>query len=210
MTTGSLLIGRSPVCDWVLPDPDRVVSGRHCRIDSETNRFVLTDLSTNGTFVDEASEPLGPGAHVTLRDGQALRLGDARVLVQLTGAASSVSSAPETEAQSALIADDWFASPGTSSAASPVGPDFGELLTLELAEPALQGVAVPAFAGEPPPSLASLCEGLSGRDVLAALEEVAARWEPELAARLKRDLAFRLDLAQRQDPAFRDREAGGA
>ena len=45
-------IGRSADNDWVLPDPERFVSSRHAVIESHGPEFVLTDTSTNGTFIN--------------------------------------------------------------------------------------------------------------------------------------------------------------
>lgn len=204
LSAGSLLIGRSPVCDWVLPDPERVVSGRHCRIDAEPNRFVLTDLSTNGVFLGEAGEPLGPGGVAELRDGQMLRLGDARILVALSG---ETGEAPGAQADS-LIADDWFAPAAaveapmpisvpavTAGTTAPVIPDFDDLLVEELTAPMMPASALPAMPAAPfepfasEPAAPFLPEAPSGAEVMAALDEALVFWEPEAAARLRADLA---------------------
>ncbi len=214
LSGGSLLIGRSPVCGWVLPDPDRVVSGRHCRIDSETDRFVLTDMSTNGVFLGEASEPLGFGVTAELTDGQVLRLGDARILVQVSAPSEPVPIAAPAAVPEGVIADDWFAPSGDAgsfSAAAPAIPDFDDLFAEELAAPgaAVAGMPIPHVT-EPPPGLAFLADAASGRDVLAALDEVIARWEPEPAARLREEMAAVLLMRLGSREAGNVREAGGA
>jgi type VI secretion system protein len=38
LTTGSLSIGRSAGNDWVLPDPERLVSKTHCIVAAENGR----------------------------------------------------------------------------------------------------------------------------------------------------------------------------
>ncbi len=48
MNQGSMAIGRSSDNDWVLPDPERLVSSQHCVIQYEDGRYYLTDNSTNG------------------------------------------------------------------------------------------------------------------------------------------------------------------
>lgn len=78
---GSLVVGRSPTADWTLPDPERVVSKTHCRIDRDFSGFVVTDTSTNGVHVNE--EPVGFGLPRLLANGDVLRLGDAVVLVRI-------------------------------------------------------------------------------------------------------------------------------
>ncbi len=46
---GELLIGRSPECDLILPDPS--VSRKHARIVGTNFGFYIEDTSTNGTFI---------------------------------------------------------------------------------------------------------------------------------------------------------------
>jgi type VI secretion system protein ImpI len=47
-------IGRDQYLDWVLPDPTRFVSGKHCEVRYRESGFWLIDVSTNGTFVNGA------------------------------------------------------------------------------------------------------------------------------------------------------------
>jgi len=74
-TGTELSIGRAPENDWVLPDPDRVLSKRHCMLGFRAERWHLADLSSNGTFLNDAAEPLGQGRIAALNDGDRLRLG---------------------------------------------------------------------------------------------------------------------------------------
>jgi type VI secretion system FHA domain protein len=89
---GSLLIGRSPAADWVLPDPARIVSKNHCRIDRDFNGFTLTDTSTNGVTIN--GEPVGFGMPRQLGNGDVLLLGDVAILVHLEQAAPTISPQP--------------------------------------------------------------------------------------------------------------------
>ena len=59
-------IGRGSDNSWVLPDPNHYVSRRHAGIRWSGGRFLITDTSTNGVFVNGAA--LG-------RDGQARLVG---------------------------------------------------------------------------------------------------------------------------------------
>jgi type VI secretion system protein len=69
-------IGRSRDNDWTLPDPDRYLSGSHARVDFRAGSYVLVDVSSNGTYVNDAGEPLGKFHEYTLQDGDFLRLGN--------------------------------------------------------------------------------------------------------------------------------------
>lgn len=54
-----LFIGRSELCDWNLPDPERVISSKHAVIENQDGRLYIKDLSTNGLFINRNVEPLG-------------------------------------------------------------------------------------------------------------------------------------------------------
>jgi type VI secretion system protein len=84
LSTGTLSIGRAPGNDWVLPDPERHLSKTHCVISLENDRYVLTDLSTNGVHVNGASQPTSRDSRVVLTDGDEFRLGDYSITVAET------------------------------------------------------------------------------------------------------------------------------
>lgn len=69
-------IGRSLQSDWVLPDPDRFISGRHATIDCRSGSWYLADTSTNGVYLNGEHEPVGRGQPRRLYDGDRLRMGD--------------------------------------------------------------------------------------------------------------------------------------
>jgi type VI secretion system protein len=76
LAKGTLSIGRGADNDWVLPDPDRHLSKTHCVVSVENGRWVLTDLSTNGVFVNGARDPVGRDSRVILTDGDEFRIGE--------------------------------------------------------------------------------------------------------------------------------------
>jgi hypothetical protein len=59
-------IGRVKDNDWVLPDPERIISSRHAVVQFKGGGFYLTDTSANGTFLNGASEPIGNGNQVVM------------------------------------------------------------------------------------------------------------------------------------------------
>ena len=72
---GTLTLGRGPGNDWVLPDPERVLSKLHCRIDRSGDGFVLTDVSTNGVFMAGEMQPIGRGRSRALQGGDLVMMG---------------------------------------------------------------------------------------------------------------------------------------
>jgi type VI secretion system protein len=71
-----LSIGRGPDNDWVLPDPARIVGRLHCTISGEDGRFVLTDLSSNGIYMNGSQHSTARERRILLTDGDQFRLGD--------------------------------------------------------------------------------------------------------------------------------------
>ncbi len=69
-------IGRSLQNDWILPDPDRFISGRHAAIDFKGGIYYLVDTSSNGVYINNEMEPIGKGNPRRLFDGDTLRMGD--------------------------------------------------------------------------------------------------------------------------------------
>jgi len=78
-------IGRHAGNDWVLRDPERYVSGRHAAIEHRGGAWLLRDTSTNGTFVNDSDEALGPDRPHELSNGDRFRIGEYEIEVEITG-----------------------------------------------------------------------------------------------------------------------------
>jgi type VI secretion system protein len=76
-------VGRATDNDWILPDTERYLSGKHARIDFRAGAYVLVDTSSNGTYVNGAQVPLGKYHDYALKDGDYIRLGEYELLVSI-------------------------------------------------------------------------------------------------------------------------------
>src|SRR5450631_2651832 len=76
-------IGRGTDNAWILPDPERYLSGKHVRIDFRAGSYVLVDTSSNGTYVNSSQVPLGKYHDYVLKDGDYVRLGEYELLVSI-------------------------------------------------------------------------------------------------------------------------------
>jgi type VI secretion system protein len=76
-------VGRSTDNAWILPDPDRYLSGKHLRIDFRAGSYVLVDTSSNGTYINGAQVPLGKYHDYVLKDGDYIRIGEYELLVSI-------------------------------------------------------------------------------------------------------------------------------
>ena len=89
LSQGTLSIGRAPGNDWVLSDPDRQLSKTHCVIVAAGGHYLLTDLSTNGVFVNGATERIPRESQIELTDGDDFRIGEYVIRVAETEAGAS-------------------------------------------------------------------------------------------------------------------------
>jgi type VI secretion system protein len=83
MDMGVMAIGRGQENDWVLPDPERLVSQKHCVIQYKDGRYYLTDLSTNGVELVNAGIRLRRGNSEPLQDGEVIRIGEYEIRVRI-------------------------------------------------------------------------------------------------------------------------------
>ncbi len=83
-------IGRSLRNDWILPDPDRFISGSHAAIDFKGGIYYLIDTSTNGVYINKEADPIGNGNPRRLFDGDRLRMGDFKFSVSVDSGESLV------------------------------------------------------------------------------------------------------------------------
>ena len=72
---GEFSIGRGKDNQWVVADPDRHLSKKHCQFTYGVGEWEVQDLSTNGTFLNQSSDPIGKGASQKLRNGDRVKFG---------------------------------------------------------------------------------------------------------------------------------------
>jgi type VI secretion system protein ImpI/type VI secretion system protein len=83
VTGGEYRIGRGLDNDWILPDqPPRLLSKQHCRFEFRSGRWQITDVSTNGTFLNDETSPIGDKAR-PMCNGDRLALGAYEIEVEL-------------------------------------------------------------------------------------------------------------------------------
>lgn len=93
-------IGRDQYLDWVLPDSTRFISGKHCEIRYRDGKYWLSDVSTNGTFVNRSESRIdGP---YPLQNGDRIEIG--RYIIAVTVEPEAGSDRP-VEAMSSTAPD---------------------------------------------------------------------------------------------------------
>ena len=128
---GEYSIGRDPENDWVLPDPERGLSKRHCVLALRAGSWQVADLSTNGTFVNREGEPIGRGQVRELRDGDRLCFGAYEIEAHIeegepprrgAGAVGGPSFGRATATPQSFALDPFATPPGRAQTRS-FGPD---------------------------------------------------------------------------------------
>lgn len=186
----SMTIGRGDENDVVLPDPDRVLSKRHCAIEDHNGNIVVVDLSTNGTFLNYGKLALG-NLPTPLNNGDILTVGPYEIMVSFAEAgAQNTIAAPLDDgpvshgfAANAPSAADLLDAPGDggdflddllSGRDQPVGPggvkreepdDFDGLLPPLGEDDPMLAPPVDPFAGQ---GASSAMHSPSGQDHFAA------------------------------------------
>jgi len=149
-------IGRSSDNEWILPDPERYLSGKHARVDFRAGQYILVDTSSNGTYVNGAQVPLGKYHDYQLKDGDYIRLGEYELLVSID---KSNDFPPD---ESAIVAYDGGSpsSAAKKATANDLGADLDLSVLLETTdEPPTdsdsgirRGVATPGVAARGTPT----------------------------------------------------------
>ena len=154
-------IGRGKDNTWVLDDPERFLSSKHCQFSCENNQFTITDLSTNGTFYNGSSQPIGKGSSLPVYDGDTFALGDYVFSMSISDSVSSTDPFDSNMVSSSAALEDIFASPNSNNS------DFAQ-----------DGFMADPFTGAHDPGAESLFSASTEEtDPLAALDKAQGSGE---------------------------------
>jgi type VI secretion system protein len=118
-------IGRNRDNQWVLPDPQRFMSGTHCWLEERNGTWFLTDTSTNGVYLNGSDQRVEKNGSVAIADGDRIRLGDYELEVQINGNEAVSDARPSDGADPFHAPDrDVFAALQDSPAASDSSGSF--------------------------------------------------------------------------------------
>ncbi len=120
MSEDSAIVGRSKNNAWTLPDASNIVSSRHCEIRKQGDSYVLTDISTNGTFLNGAAQRMTEER--VIKPDDAFKIGPYDIVATFGDAAATVPpAAPEAAAEPAPPpAPEAPAEPAVSAPPEPV------------------------------------------------------------------------------------------
>lgn len=150
---GDYVIGRGADANWVLPDPDRLLSKHHCVLEFRGGGWQVRDLSTNGTYVNHADQPVGRDQVKMLEEGDRLRLGPYEIEVRLAMAGGQSPGAAWSGSlpgagggwEQPAPAPGWAAGP----AAPPAAPGWGQAEQSWATPPARDEPLQPRLPGDP-------------------------------------------------------------
>lgn len=107
----SATLGRNEDNSLVLEDIKKYISSHHAVIDFRAPDYFITDISTNGVFINDKKAPVGNGNNAKLNDGDQLHIGDYLIEVRVDDeqlAASEITSKPSLN-EAIDFLDDPFA-----------------------------------------------------------------------------------------------------
>lgn len=153
-----LEVGRGSEMDWTLPDPNRHISSRHFEVMFRDGKFVLNDISINGTFVYGQTMRVSSPFQLTHNDR--LQVGHYIIRVLIEDPAQGFAP-PQQAAPGAAFAplppppaaahDPWAMVPtpaplpAPSRGAAPLAGQYGDSL-VEIARPTPPPFAAPPAA----------------------------------------------------------------
>ena len=103
-----VVVGRDAGADWVIHDPGRALSRRHCSLRAVGNDIAVRDLSANGTFVGASEERIAAGSEISVAPGGTIRLGTFSLSVEVPAVEPL---APTSAAQPSPATPSLFAPP---------------------------------------------------------------------------------------------------
>ncbi|MDO3720170.1 type VI secretion system-associated FHA domain protein TagH [Marinobacter sp. chi1] len=83
LKAGKTVLGRGRSCDVILIDADRIISSQHLIIEVRESHVYVTDLSTNGTYLNSPEKALTKNKPELLQANDSLYLGGYRIGVQI-------------------------------------------------------------------------------------------------------------------------------
>lgn len=112
------MIGRSPTCDWSLPDPRNYISSKHCEVTFADGYYTLADRSMNGTLLNAEGRMTAPRR---ISDGDLFTIGQYEVVASLAGEAIATLEREAEAAATAASQSEWggWARHGGETAAPP-------------------------------------------------------------------------------------------
>ncbi|HUB15617.1 MAG TPA: FHA domain-containing protein, partial [Acetobacteraceae bacterium] len=114
---GEFTVGRGPGVDWVLPDPERLLSKHHFAVAYRGGNWQIADTSTNGTTLNRDAAPIGHDAVRNLRDGDRIVAGAYEIEVRL---------AEDAAPQAGFGGGLGFGAPPPARGASPFADPFAQ------------------------------------------------------------------------------------
>lgn len=118
----SFTIGRSDENDWAIPDPQKFLSGVHCRIHGEGGHYYITDTSTNGVFLNGSDRRTERNETIELKHGDRIRIGDYEfeALIEESFFTDTALPNPTEPANTAEPFDDLFDDAFDDSSSNPI------------------------------------------------------------------------------------------
>ncbi|MGI4876229.1 MAG: type VI secretion system-associated FHA domain protein TagH [Janthinobacterium lividum] len=98
-----ITVGRDASADWVIADPGRALSRRHCTVRAVDGKIGVRDTSANGTFVGDNGERIASGTETLVAPGSSIRLGTFTLSVEALADDAQPAKAPKVASHVSLF-----------------------------------------------------------------------------------------------------------
>ncbi len=99
-------IGRAEHCDLILPDASHYISKIHALIHFRDQMYFITDVSSNGVFVNTSTTPIGKGNTKQILEGERFRIGHYVLQASYKEAAATIMPLHDVNAAVSVQLDD--------------------------------------------------------------------------------------------------------
>lgn len=120
---GEFTLGRDASNNWVIPDPRKHISKKHCSVVYNEGAWEIEDSSSNGTFLNQETEAIGKGGTRKLRNRDRIRFDEYEIDVLIDDDVEGMASAP---ARAPRKGEAWGELPSQGSFAADPDPFEGE------------------------------------------------------------------------------------
>ena len=117
------LIGRSPTCDWSLPDARNFISSRHAEVSFADGFYTLNDISMNGTILNGAPDRMS--APRRIENGDVFTFGQYEIRATLSGEAAAALEQQQDAIAAAQQAGAWKGWGGDAAPSAPADSGWG-------------------------------------------------------------------------------------
>ena len=202
-------IGRSKSAKWTLNDPSKQISNYHAEISYNNGHYYVTDISTNGMYLENPRRQLTKGSPVQLTEKTVFCIGNYIIGVKtIEEDFASQKPLQEKESRQHTIADDFFVGNDSESAfgvinsSSPEENDIVSILDNSFADDSIPNDPIGSYEID---SFLNIEEGIVGEaeDSLLHAQVDTPTFQEDTGSKASEELNHKYSLEKEYDSPFK-------